>query len=157
DDFVLCLAGDGPLRGHVEQMIQRKDLEGIVSLVGSVGHQDLPTWYQAADITLLCSHSEGLPNVFRESLACGTPFVSTDVGSISEIANPKYSMLVDSGDVGAFVHAIDQVLQGPHQENAEQAPVRSWDDMAEEILELAESLPDSHGVADSVMNSSESA
>ncbi|WP_339744276.1 glycosyltransferase [uncultured Rubinisphaera sp.] len=150
DDFVLCLAGDGPLRGHLEKVIQQKDLEGIVSLVGSVGHQDLPTWYQAADVTLLCSHSEGLPNVFRESLACGTPFVSTDVGSISEIANPKYSMLVESGDVNGFVHAIDEVLQGPHQENAEQAPVRSWDDMAEEILELAESLPDSHGVSNSI-------
>ena len=138
DDFALCLVGDGPLRGQLEKTVRQKGLDDVVSFVGTVGHRDLPTWYQAADITVLSSHSEGLPNVFRESLACGTPFVSTNVGSIEEIANPKYSMLVQPGDVNAFVQAIDFVLTGPHQENAENSPIRSWDDMAIDLIDQFE-------------------
>ncbi len=144
DDFVLCLVGDGPQRAEIEQKIRQKDLESIVSVIGSVGHRDLPTWYQAADATVLCSHSEGLPNVLRESLACGTPFVSTDVGSIAEIAGEEYSVLVPSGDTGALVDGIDEVLLGSYQVGAENTAVRSWDDMAEEILEIVNSLPPTH-------------
>ncbi len=140
DDFVLCLLGDGPERARIAKLIESKDLTSIVSLVGAVGHQDLPTWYQAADVTVLCSHSEGLPNVFRESLACGTPFVSTDVGSIAEIADPNYSMLVPPGDAVALAHAIDLVMHGPQQERAGLTEVRTWDHMASEVLELIEGL-----------------
>ncbi|MCA8989160.1 MAG: glycosyltransferase [Planctomycetaceae bacterium] len=152
DDFVLCLVGDGPLRPQLERTVQKLGLESIVSFVGSVGHQDLPTWYQAADVTVLCSHSEGLPNVFRESLACGTPFVSTDVGSITEIANPQYSMLVEAGNVPAFIQAIDFVMQGPHQDNAAHSPIRTWDDMAADLLELVQALPPGHHAKTSGQN-----
>lgn len=144
DDFVLCLLGDGPERERISQKIQQKELENIVSLVGAVGHEALPSWYQAADVTVLCSHSEGLPNVFRESLACGTPFVSTDVGSIAEIANPNVAMLVPPGDADAFAQAIDTVLYGSHQQQARSTHTRTWQDMAEELLDLIEQVQ-THG------------
>ncbi len=140
DDFVLCLVGDGPLRPQLEQMVKEKGLEDIISFIGTVNHEELPNWYQAADLTVLCSHSEGLPNVFRESLACGTPFVSTDVGSISEIADSSYAMLSEPGNELELLHAIDTVLYGSYQEGASQAERRSWDDMANEILLLADVL-----------------
>ncbi len=78
--------------------------------------------------------------MFRESLACGTPFVSTDVGSISEIADSSYSMLCEPGIEGELLHAIDSVLYGSYQEGAAVSETRSWDDMANEILLLADVL-----------------
>lgn len=140
DDFVLCLLGDGPLRPHLEKMVKEKGLDDIISFIGSVSHKDLPSWYQAADLTVLCSHSEGLPNVLRESVACGTPFVSTDVGSITEISDSSYAMLTEPGNGQDLFQAIDTVLYGSYQEEALLAPVRSWDDMAQEILILANDL-----------------
>lgn len=140
DDFVLCLAGDGPLRPQFEKMVQDKGLEEIISFTGSVAHKDLVGWYQAAELTVLCSHSEGLPNVFRESLACGTPFVSTDVGSISEISDPSYAVLTEPGNVQELLDAIDSVLYGSYQQGALSASVRSWDDMAQEVLIVANDL-----------------
>jgi len=140
DDFVLCLIGDGPLRPQLEQMVKEKGLEDIVSFIGTVNHEELPNWYQAADLTVLCSHSEGLPNVFRESLACGTPFVSTDVGSISEIADSSYAMLCEKDSERELLHALDIVLYGSFQEGAAVSETRSWDDMANEILLLADVL-----------------
>jgi len=140
DDFLLCLLGDGPERERIAKLIRDKGLEDMISIVGSVGHEELPTWYQAADAVLLSSHSEGLPNVLREALACGTPFVSTDVGSISEISHEDYSVLVPAGDEKAFANAIDTVLHGEHHARAVQANVRTWDDTAGDLLDISAAL-----------------
>ena len=94
----LVLAGDGPLHGETRQAAELAGLSATVHFAGPIPQTELPKWYRAADATVLSSSSEGLPNVFRESLACGTPFVSTDVGSISEIASPESSTLARSGD-----------------------------------------------------------
>ena len=73
-------------------------------------HDELPDWYRAADLTVLPSRSEGLPNVLRESLACGTPFVASDVGGICEIGDETCSILVPPEDPEALAEAIEQGL-----------------------------------------------
>ena len=78
------------------------DLSTHITFIGPRVHDELPDWYRAADLTVLPSHSEGLPNVLRESLACGTPFVATNVGGISEIAHPDYSLLVPAEDPSSW-------------------------------------------------------
>jgi teichuronic acid biosynthesis glycosyltransferase TuaC len=50
---------------------RRRGLAETVTFVGSVPHRELPDWYRAADLTVLPSRSEGVPNAWRESLACG--------------------------------------------------------------------------------------
>ncbi len=141
-NFKLCLLGDGPEVLRIRQMIAEKQLADVVELVGSVGHDKLPDWYRAADVVLLSSHSEGLPNVLREAVACGVPFVSTNVGSIAEIADPACSLLVPSGDAALFAEAIETVLSGPYRKHAGQLKSRTWDDMAADVLAIfQESLP----------------
>lgn len=135
-DVHLCLAGDGPMKSRLKTEIWHLQLEKHVTLLGAVSHLELPKWYQAADMTVLSSVSEGLPNVLRESLACGTPFVSTDVGSIEEIASHEYSMLVPPKNPEAFATAIQLVLNGPQGEAAANFQPRSWDDTAADLLNL---------------------
>src|SRR5262249_35970521 len=74
-DFRLHLVGDGPLRSSLEEQSRRRGLSEVISFKGRVDNHSLPDWYRAADLTVLPSRSEGVPNVLRESLACGTPFV----------------------------------------------------------------------------------
>ena len=73
-------------------------------------HHDLPDWYRAADLTVLPSVSEGVPNVLLESIACGTPFVASRVGGIPEIASPGIDRLVAPGDPLELADAIEQHL-----------------------------------------------
>jgi glycosyltransferase involved in cell wall biosynthesis len=87
-------------------------------------------------MTVLSSQSEGLPNVLRESLACGTPFVSTDVGSIREIAAPGCAELTTPGDWQAFADAIEKVLDGPHRSAAQDYEPRTWSECALEVAAL---------------------
>ena len=55
-----------------------------MKLLGYVDYEKLSLLYNAADLTIVPSYSEGAPLVIPESLACGTPVVATDVGGNSE-------------------------------------------------------------------------
>ncbi len=135
-EFVLCLAGDGPLREQIAEMVSEQGLENDVLFTGALPPEALGDWYRAANATVMSSDSEGLPNVLRESLACGTPFVATDVGSIREIADERYAILVPSGDAKSLADGLETVLDGTHQENARCYDPRTWEMMAEEVTAL---------------------
>lgn len=53
-------------------------------LVG-ITPSEVSLWYNAADVVILTSLSEGSPNVIKEAMACNCPIVSTDVGDVKEI------------------------------------------------------------------------
>src|SRR5208283_3138551 len=88
EPFRLCLVGDGSVRHSIRRQARGYHLGKQITFAGQVTPKALGDWYRAADITVLSSRSEGLPNVLRESHACGTPFVAADVGGVAELAEP---------------------------------------------------------------------
>ncbi len=138
-DFRLYLIGDGPLRKQMDAEIHERNLSQQVHCIGPLPPAQLADWYRAADATVLSSWSEGLPNVLRESLACGAPFVATDVGSIREIADPKLCVLCPPGDPHSFAGAVETLLDGEYRTAAARYQPRSWRDCADEITSLLES------------------
>ncbi len=109
-DLKLYLVGDGASRGELQALAARLGMEKIVTFVGKVEPSALPDWYRAADLTVLASRSEGVPNVLRESLACGTRFVATSVGGVHEIAEGTSCRLVPAEDPGALSAAVGASL-----------------------------------------------
>ena len=109
-DYHLYLVGNGPLHKDLVAGTEALGLSDRVTFVGSKLHDELPDWYRAADLTVLPSRSEGLPNVLRESLACGTPFVASKVGGITEIGDSNSSMLVPAENPGLLADTIEQAL-----------------------------------------------
>jgi teichuronic acid biosynthesis glycosyltransferase TuaC len=135
--FRLCLVGDGPQRIALQSLVAANHLENEVRFVGSVPHEELATWYQAADWTVLSSVSEGVPNVLLESHACGTPFVATAVGGVPEIAVDGADLLVPSGNVEALAEAICNAIaqaNPPRQELA--ASIATIESSVQQISEL---------------------
>src|SRR5208282_679085 len=110
-DYHLYLIGDGPLQRELTAQTEVGGLFKHVTFVGPKLHDELADWYRAADLTVLPSRSEGLPNVLRESLACGTPFVASDVGGICEIGDESCSILVAPDDPQRLADAIAQGLE----------------------------------------------
>jgi hypothetical protein len=62
----------------------------------------LPTLYNAADITIVPSYSEGGPLITPESLACGTLVIATSVGG-----NPEYLEIVHLDPLLVRIHDYD--------------------------------------------------
>lgn len=109
-EFSADIVGEGPLCGRLQQQIHELGLTGIVQLRGAKPQQDLPNWYRAADAVVLSSRSEGVPNVLMEAAACGTPFVATAVGGVTEIQHLSPIPLVPPGNPPALAAAIASTL-----------------------------------------------
>ena len=109
-NLILCLIGEGPDAARLAVLCDELGMASLVRWLGAVSHDDLPDWYRAADLTVLPSLSEGVPNVLLESVACGTPFVASQVGSIPEIADALCDRLVPSGQPQDLATAIAEVL-----------------------------------------------
>ena len=73
---------------------------------------DVNELYRILDIFVLCSRSEGLPNVILESMSYGIPIVSTAVGGVNEIITHRENgMLVESGDKNMLSHYIIEIIE----------------------------------------------
>lgn len=112
-DWRLHLVGDGSDRARLGAQAQALGIAARVAFHGSRPHHELPQWLHAADLFVLPSRSEGVPNVLLEASACATPWVASDVGGIPEIASLGASMLVPPEDADALAAAILGCLDAP--------------------------------------------
>ncbi len=136
-DATLILVGDGPERGALAKMAARLGVETRVRFLGNRPHDELPVLLAAADVTVLPTVSEGLANVWVESLACGTPVVTSDAGGAREaIDRPEAGRLV-AREAGAVAGAVAELLAAPGDPAAARrcAERFGWDRNAAELFD----------------------
>jgi glycosyltransferase involved in cell wall biosynthesis len=75
-NWVLAVAGDGPLKEQLERQVVELGLEQRVFLLGNVGN--LHDWYTTADVFVFLSNIEGFPNSLLEAMAYGLACISYD-------------------------------------------------------------------------------
>lgn len=110
-DAVLVLAGDGPDRPLLQRLTEELGVSDRVRFLGAVARERVPALYAAADVSLLTSQwREGLPMAVLESLACGTPAVTSLMTAPVEGAGNAVTR-VDAGDPDALRSATDDVLR----------------------------------------------
>lgn len=139
-DFHLVLAGSGPLERELKVTCLTRNLQRHVSFIGLVLPAHLPDWYRAADVTVMPSHSEGVPNVLLESIACGTPFVASCVGGIPEIASPGIDQLVAAGNAAELADALERQLASTTLGVERRFCPQSWTAAARQLIDVIEPL-----------------
>lgn len=130
------ILGDGPGRSALEQQITNLGLQGQVELRGAQPQADLGDWYRAADLVVLPSLSEGIPNVLLEAMACGTAFVASNVGGIPEIADSIIDRLVPAGEPQQLAAAIQTRLETEPSQNRQRVKPLSWRASAEQVTNI---------------------
>jgi glycosyltransferase involved in cell wall biosynthesis len=131
------------------------------SVEAALGVPDTTLWalYRLARCTVFPSLNEGFGLPVAESLASGTPAVTSDFGSMREIGAAGGALLVDPRNAHAIADAIgtlltDGVVHARLVREAAARPARTWDDYARETWDYmvnpavpAAHLNDGHPVA----------
>jgi glycosyltransferase involved in cell wall biosynthesis len=84
-------------------------LEDDVVLTGYVASEDLPWFYNAADVFAYPSFFEGFGLPVIEAMACGTPVITSTGSSLQEVAG-EAALIVDPSDVTSIRLALEQML-----------------------------------------------
>jgi glycosyltransferase involved in cell wall biosynthesis len=104
-DFRLEIAGDGPLRGELEELAGSLGLGERVRFLGQV--DDVAGLLGRAGLLVLSSVKEGVPLTLLEAMARGLPVVATRVGGCPEVVEDgRTGLLVPPGEPGALAAAV---------------------------------------------------
>jgi len=105
-DIVLVVVGDGPAKKETLSYAKEYALSEYVDFVGM--KSDVRPYYKIADVTLICSLTEGLTLTAYESMSMGTPVVSADVGGQKELVDNECGRIVKKyQDLQKDLHNFD--------------------------------------------------
>jgi len=114
------IAGDGPLRRELEELVLRLELQLSVVLFGFLGQTELRELYEKAHLFMHPSelppdsNQEGVPNSMLEAMASGLPVVATRHGGIPEAVKEGVDgLLVAERDVEGLTKCLFQMVQDP--------------------------------------------
>jgi glycosyltransferase involved in cell wall biosynthesis len=147
------IVGDGPLRRRLEENAHLYHLDGLVRFLGH--RDDVPRLLAAADLVVLPSAYEGLPNVVLEAMRFRKPVVATAApGTTEVVVDGQTGLLVPIGKITHLARAIRDVVRDPALASrlgeAGRARVEAdfrADTMVAHFAELYENLARSKGIA----------
>jgi glycosyltransferase involved in cell wall biosynthesis len=105
----MLVGGKGWFYDEVFSLVERLELGAEVHFAGYVPADDLPCWYNAADLFVYPSLYEGFGLPPLEAMACGTPVVTSTASSLPEVVGPA-ALLVDPTDTEALAVAMERGL-----------------------------------------------
>lgn len=111
----LRIAGSGPAEPDLRRQIDEHGLQDVVRLVGPLHGKDKVEFLRSADVFVFPTyHPEGLPYTILESLAAGTPVVTTRVaGIIDAVIDGEHGVFVSPKQPTEIAKAIRELASSP--------------------------------------------
>ncbi len=113
DTVHYACAGGGADAEVLLALARQLGVANRVRLLGPVANADLPSLYNAADIMVLPSASEGLANAWVEALGCGTPLVLSDIPPAHELIDNPDAGRIAARNPAAIAAAIAAMIAQP--------------------------------------------
>jgi glycosyltransferase involved in cell wall biosynthesis len=115
EDWVLTLVGDGPQRASLEAQASKLGIAERVTFAGLVEHGPaLWPYFDAADVFVLPSRSEGTPKVLLEAMARGLPVVASNVSGIPTLVRREQTgLLFEDDDLDGLLACLHRYQHEP--------------------------------------------
>jgi glycosyltransferase involved in cell wall biosynthesis len=143
----LELVGSGPDEASLRALAGELGIAAQVHFAGWVAREAIVSHYQQADVFVLPSLDEGMPNVVLEAIACARPIVATDLPGNRELVHTgENGFLVPRADSAALTAALDRLITDAalrrHMGAASRALAEcySWANAAGRYLALSEEI-----------------
>jgi glycosyltransferase involved in cell wall biosynthesis len=107
--YRLAVAGEGPEQRRLEAQVDDLGLGDRVRFLGTVSAPELH--FRAADMFVLPSMFEGMPNSLLEALASGLPAVVTEIPGVTDVVEADDVCFVSPGDADALAHAVGALIR----------------------------------------------
>ncbi len=129
-------------------LIKILGLEKDVFFVGYIPEEDLPKWYNAADLLVYpCAYAGfGLPPL--EAMACGTPVITSNTTSLPEVVGDA-GIMVNPNNIEELAEKMYEVLTNNDlsedmvKKGLNRAKIFNWDKSAEKTLRIYQSYNES--------------
>jgi glycosyltransferase involved in cell wall biosynthesis len=112
----ILVVGDGDLRSHYEKMVEELNLKDQIIFAGSVAAEDLPGYYNLADVVVLPSldQSEAFGIVLIEAAACGKPIIASNLPGVRSVVQYGVNGFTFSpGNAKELAEKINYFLDNP--------------------------------------------
>ncbi|MFQ5456260.1 MAG: glycosyltransferase family 4 protein [Nitrospirota bacterium] len=142
---LVIVGREGWLSKPMHLLIRELNLEGEVFLAGSIPDEELPIFYNMADIFVYLSSYEGFGLSILEAMACCTPVIASNISSIPEVVGDS-GILVNPKDLNEIKEAIIRLISDRNlhnyycQKGIERAGHFSWDRSAKEVIKVYNKL-----------------
>jgi len=108
----VVIIGHGSLHSKLVELIHTRNLERVVSILGTLSHEEVLDHMKNTDLFVLTSRWEGSPNVLLEAMAAGLPVIATAVGGIPDlITHKQHGLLVPPGNPRAVADTLRLLIQ----------------------------------------------
>lgn len=135
----LLVVGDGPYRKELERLVKENHVEDIVQFEGQKSKEEIVPYYQNADLFILPSAKEGMPNVVLEAMACGLPIVMTPCEGSQELIGENGFIVTKEKFSDKLIEMLcDDFKLKQMGENSREKVIEefSWKKIIEDYLQL---------------------
>jgi glycosyltransferase involved in cell wall biosynthesis len=122
----LLFVGTGEEEQNLRATLRHEVAAGVVRFAGDVSHDELPSWYRAMDLLVMPSRYENYSNAILEGLACGVPFVGSDVGGNRTLAATGAGWLFEPGSPTALAVTLAEAMADHPERKARGARGRRY-------------------------------
>ena len=107
-DVKVHMAGDGPLRGHLENLAVELGVRERIVFMGSVSNDEMPGVYSSADLVVIPSLVEATSIAALEAMSCERLVAASRVGGLPEIIDEKVGLLFPPASPEAIADAVEK-------------------------------------------------
>jgi glycosyltransferase involved in cell wall biosynthesis len=112
-DIQLCIAGDGPERPNLENLIKNLHMEKRIKLLGTLSHKEIAQYLKGCLFFTLPSRMEAFGIVNLEAMAASKAVVATRVGGVPNVVQDGETGILVEPNVEALANGIVTMLENP--------------------------------------------